>query len=827
MKLALYNFGGKPLRYFLVEREDVSPTKAKASPAPSHHICILDVSGSMWGDLDGVKSTVEKVFTAEEFNDPSMRVSLLTYASNGDCRVHFKRVTVADVMAPNSPHLSEIRNLRTRGMTGISQSLLTAEGLIDDKEVTCISLHTDGYANDPSPFTEAQGIVKAIEAIAKHPNTFCNTVGYRSYCDFPLLTAIANRLSGTCLQAQTAKQVYQALHTAQTLLAGSMSPVIEAGIGNFDLVTFVSKKGRKVLGGTSGLTIRGLSADDDATIFRYREVSEADFNASSEQDWPYNQDALLAYCRAQIALGNLNAAKYAMVSTKITNLIGSHARALVASEIAAWTTDVEMFLFDNPTCHWRGEYGLGSTGPSVLAVLQTLNKYKMGLQVNLTEIQRTYKRRGVKRVAGSRDDNGALVPPTHKLTTVPATMVPVASIDINRDTATANIKIVQDGTLVETATGNVVTEVAGIKLALKDFRNYTVVGDGQVNIEVLSIKTPDKRLFGWLQQNGALVGAPTVFDPTKQYDIRLNNLPLVDYDQNFQDIPKQVFNDLVNLTIAEKLLSGLMKGESEALTGDQIAALKACYVTPALYFSPPTTTPYTDLQAALAAGEVDSRSSYKVKIGVPEMVNIGKLASGNAYLQRRFTLKLADGTEVEKPTLDQWWEDGNTWGVKTLSARTKLDEVDAITYPIYEDFLRLGRNGALTGVLVKAGFDAGDIHEFESVLSGGLTRDEALAVFTKTKRCIEAAIDGIYDEFVCPLAFYVGSTGLVPDSFQTTAMTAEALTAKHPAVSLAKAEKEGTFYELPGGLLLSVFTEIAYFSTEQGVKVASSYASAE
>ena len=825
MKLALRNYSGKPVRFFLVENENVAPSKAKAAPAPSHHIAVLDVSGSMWGDLDSVKSIVEKVFTAEEFNDPNLKVSLLTYASNGDCRIHFQKVTVAQVMAPASPHLKEIRDLRTRGMTGISQALVAAEKLIDDKEVTCVSLHTDGYANDPSPYAEAQSLLKAVEALAKHPQVFVNTVGYRSYCDFALLAAVANKLSGTCVQAQTAKQVYEALHSAQALLAGSMSPVIEAGIGKADFVAFVSKKAKKVLGGTSSLTIRGLGADDDATVYRYRVVSEADFNASTEQEWPQNQEALLAFCRAQIALGNLNAAKYALISTKVTNLIKPHARALVASEIAAMTADVEMFLFTPATCMWSGDYGLGATGPSVLSVLQVLDTYKTGLRLNVEDLVKSYKRRGLKRVAGSRDESGNLLPATHKLVTPKgATAVPVASIDINQDTATANIKIVQDGTLIDIASGNPVEEVAGIKLDLKDFRNYTVVGDGTVNTPVLPLKTSDKRLFAWWKQNNLVTGE---FDPNAQYDIKIGDLPLVSYDQDFQAIPKQTFYDLVRLTVLSKLLAGLTKGESESLTPEQITALKACYITPALYFSPPTTNPYTDLQVALAAGEVDTRFAYKVKIGVPEMVNLGKLYSGNAYLQRRFTLKLADGTEVEKPTLDQWWTDGNVWGVKTLSARTKLDETDALTYPIYEDFLRLGKNGALTQVLMLAGFDAGDVHDFEEAITGGSTREEALVVFNAAKKGVEAAIDLSYADVVTPLAFYVGASGLVPDSFGATALTADQLVAQHPAVSLAKAEKEGTFYELPGGLLLSVFTEAAYFSTDLGVQAASKLASAE
>ena len=71
-----------------------------------------------------------------------------------------------------------------------------AETLINDAEVTAITLHSDGYANDPSPYTEGQQLQAAAKDISKHPNVFCNTVAYRSCCDFNLLSSVANQLSG-------------------------------------------------------------------------------------------------------------------------------------------------------------------------------------------------------------------------------------------------------------------------------------------------------------------------------------------------------------------------------------------------------------------------------------------------------------------------------------------------------------------------------------------------------------------------------------------------------------------------------------------------------
>lgn len=808
-KFALHNFSGKPVAFYLVEGENIVAAP-KTVRAPSHHILIIDVSGSMYCDMDAIRSSVEKLLTLEEFNDDSLKISLISYASSGDCKVHFSKTTVGQVMAPNSKFLTEIRNLRTRGMTGISQALLAAEKLIDDSETTCISLHSDGYANDPSPYAEATNLVNAANLIAKHPTAFCNTVAYRSNCDFPLLTAIANKLSGTCVQASGIKQMYQALHDTTALLMGNVASVIEAGIADFDFITFVSRKGRKVLGGTDSLQVKGLAADDDKTVYRYRKVSEADFNASPA---PLDESTpVLAFARTQVALGNLNTAKFALCTTRNKALLG-HFRALVGNEIAAMAADVETVLFDNTT--WAGvkEYGIGTKGPSVLDVLGVLAQYQGSLRVNLDTLAVGYKRRGLKRVAGSRDDQGVITKPAYKLQTPrDKTSVAVSGIEFNRNTATCNIRLAQKATLIETATGNVIEQVAGIPLDLRDFNNYTVVGDGAVNIPVLPIRTSDKRCFAALKALGVVSGE---FNPESEISIDLSKLAVVDFDGDFS-VPAGTFAKLTKLTVLQKILSGALKEAAPpALTPEQVEALKAHCLSPALYFNAPTCNPYADLTTALANGEVDTRISYKVEIGDLQITNLGKLKSGNAYLQRRFDATL-DGKPVEKPTLDLFGNPGVVWSIKKLSARTKLDAVDDASYPIYEEFLGLGSNGSLAGVLALVG--GGPLTDLLKVAGDTLVEN-----LTVLRRSVEDAIDEIYRKDISPLVFYVGSTGIIPDGLGAgSALTADGLTAKHPNVSLAKAEKEeGRFYLLPGGHLLTVYAEGEYFSTEAGVKVAS------
>jgi hypothetical protein len=806
-KFALHNLKGNPTTYYLVESEAVS---APTTPGPkaSHHIAILDVSGSMYGDMEAVRSTVEKVFTAQEFNDPSQLISLITYSSNPDCRVHFSRITVADVLAPGSLPLREIRSLHTRGLTCISQALEAAEELIHDDEITAISLHSDGYANDPSPFAESQRLLQAAREIAAHPNVFCNTVAYRSSCDFALLTAVANQLSGKCVQATSAKGVYDALVDSQRLLGGRVAPTVEVGLGSADFVTFVSKKARKILGGTASLMVRGLSADDDMTAYRYRRVDEAAYAASpaSENDL----DALLAFCRSNIALGNLNPAKYAMITTRIPDLIGPHVRAMVNAEVASWALAVETLLFRDLTTpvHQSPSYGLSGASTNTLAVLDVLAKHKGSLRVHMPTLLDGYKRRGVKRIPGTRESDGSVTKPdfSTKLRSKEE-WVPVSGVEINRDTATVNLRLVQDVDLVDSA-GTVIPEVAGIKLDLKDFKNYTLVSDGQVNVGRLQVRTSDKRCFSDLKSLGVAQGD---FDPNQGSEIHLADLPLVDYDRPVGSITAQGYDRLLKLTVLQKILNGISGEASEVFTSEQIVELKRHYLTPALYFSPPTTTAHADLKAALAAGEVDVRTSYKVKMGIPSIRSVAELYSGNAYLQRRFTFTGEDGKAAEKPLLSMFSQKG-VWGIKALSSRTKLDEIDALTYPIYAEVFGLDSTGALKDLLSSIGVDSTSV--LDALAHRVTAPDKVGEVLLGVSRQVDAAIEAIYSEDIIPLAFYVGATGLVPDALGAKAMTPDDFVSSHPAVKLSKDEKEAMFYALPGGLVLSVFTSAEHFTTD-------------
>ena len=65
LKFCTYDFAGKPRDYYVVDEIDVP--KPNFEPAVSHHIVIIDRSGSMWSVMEQTKAMVEKVMVVEEF----------------------------------------------------------------------------------------------------------------------------------------------------------------------------------------------------------------------------------------------------------------------------------------------------------------------------------------------------------------------------------------------------------------------------------------------------------------------------------------------------------------------------------------------------------------------------------------------------------------------------------------------------------------------------------------------------------------------------------------------------------------------------------------
>lgn len=811
-RFTLRSFSGKPLQHYRVSQDAIDLHDA-VPPVLGHHIIALDVSGSMHPVLADVKSVLEKVLTLEEFNNDRLKVSLLTYSSVGDIQLHFKRVTVGEVMAPQSPHLRTIRELKAYGMTCISQVLDAAKDLLSEEEITCISLHSDGYANDLSFNHETWAIRKAVESLRKYPNLFVNTVAYEKGADFPTLSSIASALSGSCVYACGPRDLYEAIHKTTSILVKGARPGLTVDLKGADLAVWVG--GRKVLGGTEPFEVRGLPDKVFGVVYRFFKVEEPD--EALPETHALNIDgmggSLMAFARHYLSVGNLTLAKQAVLASKDECMWG-HLRALTAPEIAEFAKVLDQHLIEggrpssvSPNRTWWSE----NSGPSVLAILDTLSQHvggKIPLRVIPPGGEPNYKRRTLKRKVGTRLEDGTIERPwVSTFNSGPAkAWRKVTSIEFSRTSASVSLRMEEPVKLTNAATGDEIEEVAGIPLDLKRYAQYTIVGDGELCWPQILVYLSNKKVYDNLVTLGAL-SADTPFDPTKPTNIDLRGRPLVDYDfTNDLPLTAKHFQALAKMTVLHKIVTATLASVSEEFTPEQIAELKRHHISPSLYFTPPTTTPYADLQEALSKGEIDVQPSRHLEIGSLEILGLGHLGSGNAYLQRRFTFTSPDGETPKKPTLPLFL-DGGAWEVKGLSARTKIDAVDFLCFPIYMEFLGLEDNGHVSSILSLLGME--NAQQFLVDLMTA-EREEKVSLLSGLKSRLGRQIEGFY-RALAPLTFYVGSTGVLPDNVEAVVLTGDQLLKLYPKAKLTKIQKEeGTFFNLGSGVILIVTVKNEY-----------------
>lgn len=847
VRFSLYSYAGIPKAYY-VAKATVLPAPT-LSPEVGHHVIILDRSGSMWGSpIQEARAMIEKVCTLAEYADSASLVSLISYSSAGDCTTHFSRVTLQDAMRPGSSCVEAIRTIQATAMTCATQAIRAAIPLVRDGETTCLSVHTDGYWNHTSPADEARKTDVLIAELATKKNVFVNTIAY-GWADTSILLKLANALSGKCVQARTSKEVYDALADTTALLAGRTTPAITvpiAGTDGAEYQALVSVSARKINGTTTDLKIQGLRPEDDAVVWRYRRVSEAAWAASTApiadpmiEGGNASLVPVYAFCRAKLAEGRLNQAKYALLATRDAGLIETHMRALTVEARAALAADLDARLAGTSVgMRWNVNYGLDTTTMSVLDLCKLLGARKDDWCLDLGAFVPGYQKRGLKRIPGTRAETtgpdgtttSTVTPPTTRLDAMddPST-VSVSSFKLNNANASLQMLTSRDAALVQvdpiTKKEETIRFVAGKKLDLSLHRAYSLVGDGAVNAKVLPIRIASKALHAELVAGKVLPDVP--FSAKALYDIALDPLPVIAYDK--MDVPPPAFlvDEMIPTRIWSSVLGACLPGGVKAAlwTDEQKADLGKVNLSTGLTYSASTTTPYADLGQAIATGLVDTRTSIGIELMTANVAGLSVLYSANEYLNRRFTVgipaliptvvekdgqfstellphgrELAKDGTLKKATLGDARITGAIVQQKVLTpkATEALDGIDAATMPILTTFLT---GSGIGGVTIAS--DATDI--------------------ARVKVAVDAKLEALRAQ-VRPLVFAVGATGLVPDSWgDLPAMTSEQLLERHPKLFLAKKQKDGTFFET-GAVILAVYPSNAYFSTPLGVAAAKAMA---
>ncbi len=814
-KFTLYNLGGKEKAYYLVDKVNLQINAEISEKAVAHSIIVIDRSGSMSYDIEALKDTLIKLLTLDEYINFQLVITLISYSSKKDVTCHFQRVPIQEVMKQNSPYLEEIKKISATYLTCISQGLQMAKSLIKKEELTAITLHSDGYANDSSPSAEAKALLEICEEL-KSMDVFVNTIAYSNASDFKLLSKIANTVSGVCIKAGDVKEVYNAIYSTSKLLGGAVAAAMEETLAaDYSYQVFFSRSAKKINGTNQTLKIFGIKPEDEGVIYKYKQISQDAYEQLKDVPIAQNDESVYVFAKANLAEGNLNTAKYAIASTFNATLTERHAKALTNQEIANFAQDIEIALFYPNILreHEILDKVKVNNRISLLELIKIFEEYRSSIIINLKHLQDNYQRKGIKRVNGVRDENGNLVKPW--LTTEYIDIgeyVGMGGFEINQNTATINMLVTRKVKLVKSEDKTPIIEVAGLLVNdLAAFNNYTIVSDGEVNVKSLQVKISNKKAFDLLKKAGIL--ETDTFDFKNEYTINLENLPLVSFDERYSSIDN-LFSELAQIKVLSSILSAHLKEESDVFLPEQLDELKKHYLSKNLYINFPTTNEYSDIQEAVANGTVDLRVSYKIDIGSKDILNLGKLHSANKFLDRMYQVYDKETGEIfAKPTFDMALNENIAFRHKQLSSRTKITTVDDLMKLIFDDFLGLEDNQIVAAILLKVGADS-----LLRVLHNPVSKEETITALTAANKKLEKYAEKIYREKISPLVFYIGSTGLLPDEMSAKAMTAEELALLYPNLQFSANEQEGTFFQV-GESIISVYAKTEYYTKRVAVGV--------
>lgn len=178
--------------------------------SPEDTILVLDASGSMWGQIDGVNKIVIAKDVVEELVrslPKEQRLGLVAYGhrSEGDCR---DIQTLADVGATRAALIEAIRGVSPKGKTPLTKSLEHAATQLDyTKNAATVILVSDGLENcDADPCALARLLEENGLDFTVHVIGFDITVEERKG-----LQCIANETGGQFLAADNAAQLTEAL----------------------------------------------------------------------------------------------------------------------------------------------------------------------------------------------------------------------------------------------------------------------------------------------------------------------------------------------------------------------------------------------------------------------------------------------------------------------------------------------------------------------------------------------------------------------------------------------------------------------------------------
>lgn len=452
-------------------------------PKAVNHLFIFDVSGSMWGQIEKVKEHVKNKLPS--LVNPGDTISAIWFSGRGDFGALLEQApidTVADIARVNEAFE---KWLRPRGATGFKEPLLLAAklaGQAKDMNPWSVIFMSDGQDN---AWPRAD-LFKAIEETGKAVASV-TIVEYGFYADRAFLAQMAAKVGGSHVFAEDFR---------------NFAPVFDAAMGkkvSSEAKVKLRLSGDVVQGiawrvDTTGKEITSYAVDGDAvevpadtsSIFYLTPKPITEEASHDHGSWKEGRDEALpglyaafslfgALGKPDLLLALLKASGDVRLIRQFTNCFGKQKYSEFQAEAEASAFNQIHRLMDG----FNPDAVPSEDAFTVIELLRLLAEDD-GNRVLLDSKNFKYKRIG--REIKANDDALKFVADWNP------TGYSVRNLVFNEERPNVSIGVVKTGTVDLALEPGVITAGVPIKFPTQVHRNYAIIKDGLVNVDLLPVR---------------------------------------------------------------------------------------------------------------------------------------------------------------------------------------------------------------------------------------------------------------------------------------------------------------------------------------------------
>lgn len=595
-------------------------------PLSTHHLFIIDCSGSMWGELSQIRGDLyNKISTILQ---PQDSVSILWFSGRGQFGVIVENYrNQSDASLKNLRTVLE-RELQPKGLTAFKDPLVEAAQVIErvnntnSNFVHSLFFLTDGHDNNYSD----QEILQSVNDI-KDQLVSASIVEYGYYCNKRLLNLMATEIGGNHVFSQDFQDYEPVMMNQFSQQVMSKRQYVDIEDSPLDGICFTIENGSVISYGVNEDGQIFIDPEVDSSVYYLTQDSQPTLLTEADVDLQSQTNELASGMYAAMYAFSRRS-NYSVISDVLrvlgdAYLIRKKANTFGTQKINELEGEM-LSMMNYPSTRFQEGYNPNAEpAEDAYCVMDMLDDlmadegnvwYPMHPEFQYKRIGRKSVASGRKVTTEERDNVQALLENNDVEQAISALRAiqedeqenlkfhntdrdkgqPFSDLVWNKSRANLSVRVLYNG-YVELPQHDFDALPQG-RFDTKIFRNYTIIKDGVINTYRLPVSLSENT-FNTLQNNGLLEGES--YNPAQIYILDFSQLPVINqlmvksssakelFENQYQLLKLQAKNTVFN-HFKKRYLVASTKGFKEAYGEEAAAWLKELGLAD-YGFNPPST----------------------------------------------------------------------------------------------------------------------------------------------------------------------------------------------------------------------------------------------